>query len=187
MSGHGAYTMFPKSYHQLLWWSTIGYERSPILDDVANRTFTLSTASAGVEGSFEVLSRAHRKHRVQLADVKADKQCSIIYNSTQLKRIDDGVLATRRDGNIETLLFMGYNKYLRKNGSNIANMLTDSSPEIENDDRSSELAVPDFDDEELFGRIEYFEGNLNDFIKPTELSEQRGCGKDGMVGSGTTT
>lgn len=64
----------------------------------------LPCLSEGVKRSFKILSRVHSNSCGQLSDDKADKLSNIIHNAHQLRRIDNGMLATEYDSSILDLL-----------------------------------------------------------------------------------
>lgn len=110
--GKSGFTSYAHPYHPSLRWRTVGSERAMVLAHIASQVFSLSPSPAGVERSFKVRNRVHCKTRVQLSDDKEDKHSAVIYNSTQLKCMDSGVLGTKRDNSVETFPIFDYKKFV---------------------------------------------------------------------------
>ena len=69
----------------------MGLEKAPVLCALICRIFSLVPSSAGAERSFKVRSRVHNKCRNRLSNDAADRQSSLIFNTTQFKRIEEGL------------------------------------------------------------------------------------------------
>lgn len=159
-------TALSKSFHPLLWWTSIGSERCKVLAPIAYRVFSLSSSSAGVERSFKIRSRLHGKSRCQLTDSKADKQSSIIFNSSQLGRIDDSVLATKRGGKVFEFIVLGHEEFTQTNGSALAELVSsvcDNGGQALDAHESVEVDI-DLDDDSLFGDVSAFVGNIDELL-----------------------
>lgn len=160
--GDSAYSVCANVCHSWLWWSTIGTERSPFLCGTALRVFYLSSDLAGVEPTFKIGSRVHGLNRIQLSNDKADKQCHVIYKALQAGRLKGGVLATKRGQPVESLLIVGYEEFVKVNGSALSQLIAPQSDgdltDLEDDERPFDL-----DEDEFFGSpgIETFSDNID--------------------------
>jgi hAT family C-terminal dimerisation region len=97
-----------REYHPLLWWNIEGRDKTRRRSKAASLVFSLFPSAAGNERSFKVRSRVHSKTRNRLSDENADKQSYIVYNSAQIRRIDDGeILNCKRDSAVEVALLNG--------------------------------------------------------------------------------
>jgi hypothetical protein len=97
-----------REYHPLLWWNIEGRDKTRRRSKAASLVFSLFPSAAGNERSFKVRSRVHSKTRNRLSDENADKQSYIVYNSAQIRRIDDGeILNSKRDSAVEVALLNG--------------------------------------------------------------------------------
>lgn len=123
MSGTVRCTTLATSYHPLRWWTKTGAERCKTLAPFSYSVFSFSSSSVGVERSFKVSSRAHGKNRCQLSDTEPDKQSCIIFNSSQLRRIEYNALATRRGGSVFAFIVMGYNDFAHCNGLSLSELI----------------------------------------------------------------
>lgn len=159
--GGSSLSALSTTFHPLLWWMTIGMERCKPLSALACRVFSLTGASAGVERSFKVRSHLHGKNRCQLSDSKADKQCSLIYNSGQLDRMGSGVLASKRGGAVFDFIVKGYFKFKQQSGSDFADLVSTTSRSSADFSSDSALDV-DRDDEDAFRNITEFAENIDD-------------------------
>lgn len=156
-SGQVNCSSFNTAYHPFLWWARIGEKGCQPLAEVAIRVFFLTISSSGVERSFKIRSRVHSKSRVQLSDWKADQQSSVIYNTNQIKWIDNGVLATRRGRWITQIILNGV--------SSPNNTERESSTLDKPDDLDEEVDVDiAFDETEAFVSISDFADNLDTIL-----------------------
>ena len=145
---------FQDSYQPLVWWSTIGVEKYPLISNTAKRVFSMNTGSACADRSFKIRSRVHSKSRNRLGSSCANQQSSISLNHNQLERLNCGVLATKRGSSMELRLVQGFCDFVKNNIGTLAEIMSISSPTCSSDvDESAASEECDIDlfDDTLFG------------------------------------